>query len=82
MADLASLTTGSPGAAIDTSSATNKDLPAWYQQYTQNLGSQAMGIAQGNNSQPLPAQSVAGFNKDQPTPLPMCAATRSCGNRT
>ncbi len=41
------------------------DLPAWYQQYTQNLGSQAMGIAQGNNSQPLPAQSVAGFNADQ-----------------
>lgn len=65
MADLASLTTGSPGAAIDTSSATNKDLPAWYQQYTQNLGTQGMGIAQANNSQPLPAQSVAGFNKDQ-----------------
>ena len=41
------------------------DLPAWYQQYTQNLGKQAIGIAQQNNMQPLPAQSVAGFNADQ-----------------
>ena len=41
------------------------DLPEWYQQYTQNLGTQAMNIAQGNNAQPLPAQSVAGFNSDQ-----------------
>lgn len=46
-------------------SISQSDLPAWYQQYTQNLGSQAMGIAQANNMQPLPAQSVAGFNDDQ-----------------
>lgn len=62
---MADLLAGSPGAAIDTSNATNKDLPAWYQQYTQNLGTQGMTVAQQNNSQPLPAQSVAGFNKDQ-----------------
>ena len=46
-------------------SVSQSDLPAWYQQYTQNLGQQAMGIAQGNNMQPLPAQSTAGFNSDQ-----------------
>ena len=46
-------------------SVSQTDLPAWYQQYTQNLGRQAMGIAQQNNQQPLPAQSVAGFNSDQ-----------------
>lgn len=62
---MADLTTGSPGAAIDTSSATNKDLPAWYQQYTQNLGSQAMGLAKNLNEQPLPGASVADFNGDQ-----------------
>jgi hypothetical protein len=47
------------------SSFTQTDLPAWYQAYTQNLGTQAMGLAQANNMQPLPAQSVAGFNADQ-----------------
>jgi len=46
-------------------SVTQSDLPAWYQQYTQNLGAQAMNLAQNNNMQPLPAQSVAGFNSDQ-----------------
>lgn len=46
-------------------SVTTTDLPAWYQAYTQNLGAQAMNIAQTNNQQPLPAQSVAGFNSDQ-----------------
>lgn len=46
-------------------SVSQSDLPAWYQQYTQNLGTQAMGLAQGNNMQPLPAQSIAGFNADQ-----------------
>lgn len=54
-------TTATPSGNV----VSQTDLPAWYQQYTQNLGSQAMGIAQGNNSQPLPAQSVAGFNGDQ-----------------
>lgn len=62
---MADLTTGSPGAAIDTTSATSKDLPAWYQDYTSNLASQASNVAQQNNSQPLPAQSVAGFNPTQ-----------------
>lgn len=46
-------------------SVTTTDLPAWYQAYTQNLGAQAMNLAQTNNMQPLPAQSVAGFNSDQ-----------------
>lgn len=54
-------TTGVQGG----SSVSQSDLPAWYQAYTQNLGTQAMGIAQANNMQPLPAQSVAGFNQDQ-----------------
>lgn len=62
---MTSLTTGSPGAAIDTSSATNKDLPAWYQQYTQNLASQGAQVAQNNLQQPLPQASVAGFNPTQ-----------------
>lgn len=62
---MASLTTGSPGAAIDTSSATNKDLPAWYQQYTSNLASQGAQLAQNNMQQPLPQASVAGFNPTQ-----------------
>ena len=46
-------------------SVTQTDLPAWYQDYTKNLGTQAMTIAQNNNAQPLPQQSVAGFNSDQ-----------------
>jgi hypothetical protein len=62
---MTTLTTGSPGAAIDTSSATNKDLPAWYQQYTQNLAGQGAQLAQNINSQPLPQASVAGFNPTQ-----------------
>ena len=45
--------------------ATSQDLPAWYQQYSQSLGGQAMGLAQNLNQQPLPAASVAGFNSDQ-----------------
>jgi hypothetical protein len=62
---MANLTTGSPGAAIDTSSATNKDLPAWYQQYTKNLADQGSQLAQNNLQQPLPQASVAGFNPTQ-----------------
>lgn len=54
-------TTGVSGG----NSIAQTDLPSWYQQYTQNLGRQAMGLAQANNAQPLPAQSVAGFNADQ-----------------
>lgn len=59
-------TTGSTGyGATGGNSVTQTDLPAWYQTYTQNLGTQAMNIAQQNNSQPLPQQQVAGFNADQ-----------------
>ena len=46
-------------------SVTTTDLPSWYQEYTKNLGAQAVGIAQNNNMQPLPGQSLAGFNSDQ-----------------
>ena len=59
------ITTGSPGAAIETSTASAKDLPAWYQQYTQMLGQQGANLASNLNSQPLPEQSVVGFNGDQ-----------------
>ena len=62
---MADLTTGQPGAAIDQSSITNKDLPAWYQAYTANLGQQGSQLAHNLNSQPLPSASVAGFNGDQ-----------------
>lgn len=41
------------------------DLPAWYQQYTQNLAAQGMGLASDLNNQPLPANTIAGFNPDQ-----------------
>jgi len=54
-------TQANPGGNL----VSQSDLPAWYQDYTRNLGSQAMGVAQSNNMQPLPAQSVAGFNDDQ-----------------
>lgn len=49
----------------DSNQAVNKDLPAWYQQYTANLGAQAAGLAQNLNQQALPAASVAGFNPTQ-----------------
>ena len=48
-----------------TGSTSSTDLPAWYQQYTQDLAQQGMGLAQNLNNQPLPAQSTAGFNSDQ-----------------
>ena len=62
---MANLTTGSPGAAIDTSSATSKDLPAWYQQYTSNLAGQGAQVAAANNAEGVPQASVAGFNPTQ-----------------
>lgn len=62
---MANLTQGQPGAAIDTSTATNKDLPAWYQANMSNLGLQGYQLAQNLNNQPLPQASVAGFNPDQ-----------------
>jgi hypothetical protein len=43
----------------------SNDLPAWYQQYTQNLAQQAASLASANNTGALPANSVAGFNQDQ-----------------
>ncbi len=59
MADLTAPVAADP---IDSNQAVNKDLPAWYQQYTANLGAQASGLAQNLNQQALPAASVAGFN--------------------
>lgn len=60
-----SLTQGTQAAPIEANQVSSKDLPAWYQQYTANLGGQAAGLAQNLNQQPLPAASVAGFNDTQ-----------------
>lgn len=62
---MANLLQGQPGMAIDTSTATNKDLPAWYQEYQKNIAGQGIGLAQNLNNQALPEASVAGFNPDQ-----------------
>lgn len=62
---MASLTQGVQAPPIDSNAVISKDLPAWYQQYTANLGGQAAGLAQNLNQQPLPAASVAGFNDAQ-----------------
>ena len=62
---MASLTQGVQAPPIDANAVISKDLPAWYQQYTANLGGQAAGLAQNLNQQPLPAASVAGFNDAQ-----------------
>lgn len=62
---MADLTTGVQAPPTDANTASNRDLPAWYQQYTANLGSQAAGLAQNLNQQPLPYASVAGFNPAQ-----------------
>lgn len=51
----------------DSTQVTQTDLPAWYQQLTSNLGAQGTALAKNLNQQPLPAQSVAGFNQDQTT---------------
>lgn len=62
---MADLTSGVQAAPLDSNSAVNRDLPAWYQQYTANLGSQAAGLANNLNQQALPYASVAGFNPAQ-----------------
>jgi len=62
---MADLTSGAQAAPLDSNSATNRDLPAWYQQYTANLGGQAASLAQNLNQQALPYASVAGFNPAQ-----------------
>lgn len=62
---MASLTQGTAAAPVEANQVSAKDLPAWYQQYTANLGGQAAGLAQNLNQQPLPAASVAGFNPAQ-----------------
>lgn len=49
----------------DFNKITSRDLPAWYQQYTQNLATSALDLAHNLNEQPLPAMSVAGFTPDQ-----------------
>jgi hypothetical protein len=59
------LLSGTQAAPLDSNSAANRDLPAWYQQYTANLGGQAAGLAQNLNQQALPYASVAGFNPTQ-----------------
>ena len=56
---------GQPGAAIETTSASASDLPAWYQDYTANIGKQAANVADQNMAQPLPTRGVAGFTGAQ-----------------
>jgi len=60
-----SITAGQVGPAVETAAVTNKDLPAWYQDYTSKLGKSGIDLAQNLNQQPLPTASVAGFNQDQ-----------------
>lgn len=60
-----SITQGQVGPAVETATVTNKDLPAWYQTMTSNLGQSGVNLAQNLNQQPLPTASVAGFNQDQ-----------------
>lgn len=60
-----SITQGQVGPAVETAQVSNKDLPAWYQNYTSTLGKSGMDLAQNLNQQPLPVASVAGFNQDQ-----------------
>jgi len=62
---MADLTSGVQANPTDSNQAVNRDLPAWYQQYTANLGTQAAGLANNLNEQPLPMASVAGFNPTQ-----------------
>ena len=76
---MASLTQGVQAAPNDVSQASNKDLPAWYQQYTANLGNQAAGLAQNLNSQPLPMASVAGFNPAQQQAFGQVQAAQGSG---
>jgi hypothetical protein len=49
----------------NTDNSTSTDLPAWYQQYTQNIASNGSALASNLSSAPLPQQSTAGFNADQ-----------------
>lgn len=60
-----SLTQGTPTAPLESTQVVARDLPAWYQQYSANLGGQASGLAQNLNKQPLPMASVAGFTPAQ-----------------
>lgn len=62
---MADILQGTPTPASEQNLAASKDLPAWYQQYTANLGGQAAGLARNLNNQPLPMASVAGFNDAQ-----------------
>ena len=62
---MADILQGTPAAPVEQNQASSRDLPAWYQQYTANLGTQAAGLAQNLNQQPLPMGSVAGFNDAQ-----------------
>lgn len=48
----------------DTNELVTTDLPAWYQDYTKNLGSQAAQLAARNNQSAV-HQEMAGFNGDQ-----------------
>lgn len=51
--------------SVDTTTAGTNGLPAWYQQYLQNIAGSGVSLANSQANMDLPAQSVAGFNSDQ-----------------
>lgn len=51
--------------SVDTTTAGTNGLPAWYQQYLQNIAGAGVSLANSQANMDIPAQSVAGFNSDQ-----------------
>lgn len=54
-----------PPPNVTANTVTSNGLPDWYQSYLQGIAGKATDIAGQQQEQPLPAQSVAGFNPDQ-----------------
>jgi len=63
--DLSYLFQGTQPNSVDTSSAASNGLPTWYQQYLSGIAGKATQIAGDQSANPVPTQSVAGFNGDQ-----------------
>ncbi len=78
---MADILQGTPAAPVEQNQASSRDLPAWYQQYTANLGTQAAGLAQNLNQQPLPMGSVAGFNSAQQQAFNQVQAAQGTGTQ-
>lgn len=54
-----------PPPNVTANTVTSNGLPDWYQSYLQGIAGKATDIAGQQQSQALPAQSVAGFNPDE-----------------